>query len=87
MKVKRHVYISNPERASSPDNYCYAISEFDDMTEWLLCGEVEFEVNVDTNKLIEKGTAILDSKIGRHTAAINVLENRKAELLALPSPS
>ena len=50
-------------------------------------GEVEFEINPDTSTLIQKAEAKLSEKIGQHTAAIHVLETRKRELIALPSPS
>ena len=86
MKVKLNLYISNPEQfAKNPTSHnCYALLNGRWMDkEWIFAGEVEFDVNVDTGKVIEAAKADLAAEIGKHTAAINVLETRKAELLAL----
>jgi len=55
--------------------------------DWTFAGEIEFDINLDDGVIIQKAKAELDERIGKHTAAINVLETRKAELLALPAPS
>ena len=86
MKVKMNLYISNPEEfARDPHSSCaYAMSEsrlMDD--DWIFAGEVEFDVDVDTSKVIKAAKDQLDDAIGKHTTAINVLEQRKNELLCL----
>ena len=89
MKIKMNLYISDPESfARDPKSNCYSITPHRWMDkDWTFCGEVELEVNVDNSAIIETAKRGIDGLIGQHTAAINVLENRKAELLALPSPS
>jgi len=90
MKVKLNLYISDAERfiKNPKDSFAYALQSGRWMDkEWDFAGEVEFDVDVDTGTLIKKAEAELNDRIGKHTAAINVLENRKRELLALPSPS
>ena len=90
MKVKLNLYISDAERfIKNPkdcDAYTLMDSRYMDDT-WDFAGEVEFEINPDTSTLIQKAEAKLSEKIGQHTAAIHVLETRKRELIALPSPS
>ncbi len=86
MKIKMNLYISDPETfARNPESaYSYCIHDsrnMDDM--WIFAGEIEFNVDVDTGKVIEKAKADLTAEIGKHTAAITVLENRKADLLAI----
>ena len=86
MKVKMNLYISDPERfARDPlSSYGYALSESRHMDdEWIFCGEVEFNIDVNSKTVIEAAKADLNIEIGKHTAAINVLETRKAELLAI----
>ena len=86
MKVKMNLYISNPEEfARDPhSSYSYAMSESRLMDDnWIFAGEVEFDIDVDTSKVIEAAKDDLNAEIGKHTAAINVLETRKAELLAI----
>jgi len=90
MKVKLNLYISDAERfIKNPkdcDAYTLMDSRYMDDT-WDFAGEVEFEINPDTSTLIQKAESRLDEKIGKHTAAIHVLETRKRELIALPAPS
>ena len=86
MKVKRYLYISNPEVGTNPDRWRYALGTLDDMDDWFLIGEIEFDVDVDSRKLIEIATDTIDAELGKHTAAINVLEQQKAELLAIEGP-
>ena len=86
MKVRMNLYICRPERfARNPvDGGAYALSESRNMDNtWLFAGEIEFDVDVDTKQVIEAARAEFDTEIGKHTAAINVLETRKAELLAI----
>jgi len=88
MKVKMNLYISDPEQfAKSPTSSCYSLISGRYMDkDWTFAGEIEFDINLDDGVIIQKAKAELDERIGKHTAAINVLETRKAELLALPAP-
>ena len=86
MNIKLNMYISDPERfVREPESaYCYALCAGRYMDkEWIFCTEIEFEVDTDSGKAIEAAKTELNAEIGKHTAAINVLESRKNELLAL----
>jgi len=86
MKIKQNVILCRPEQFLKGDySGCFLLTEHDfkDDDEWIHCGEIEFEVNVDSGKVVKVATASLDAEIGKHTAALHVLETRKAELLAL----
>jgi len=89
MKVKMNLYISDPEKFAKTPRDCYAYSMQTDRymdKDWTFAGEVEFDIDVDNKAIIKKAEKELNDRIGTHTAAITVLENRKAELLALPAP-
>ena len=84
MKVKRFVCIPDAQDfLRNPETGRLALTDYEGMTDWTYCGELEFEINVDTAKLVETAKAEIDTEIGKHTAMINVLETRKAELLAI----
>ena len=89
MKVKFNLYISDPVQfARDPTSYmAYSLASGHFMDDaWINCGEVEFDIDVENKRVLDAATAELDEQIGKHTAMINVLETRKAELLALPEP-
>ena len=88
MKVKLNLYISNPEAFIRGDrDLCFAISSGRHMDdEWVFCTDFECAFDVDDDLILDSATSELDSDIGKHTAAITILEQRKAELLALPAP-
>lgn len=90
MKVTFNLYISNPEVfAKDPtSSSCYHLScgRYMDKT-WTFAGEVEFNIDVDRVEIVKAAKKYLDEQIGKATAVINILENRKAELLALPAPT
>ena len=85
MKVKQYVVITDPERFLKGNMGCFSIYANTKYLpeEWTVVGEVEFEINVDTKELLSKATAELDADMGKLTAAMNVLEQRKKELLAI----
>ena len=86
MKIKLNLYICNSERfVREPEShYCYSLVQGRFMDkDWIFCTEIEFEVDTDSGKAIEAAKTELDTEIGKHTAAITVLESRKKELLAL----
>jgi len=53
---------------------------------WQVVGEIDVELTVDTGKMIEIAKAEILSDKGKHTAALEVLDRRLNELLALPAP-
>ncbi len=86
MKVKQHIFITNKADFLRGDyRTCFNLDESPDLMAdtWEYVGEIEFEVNVDTDNLVSAVTSELTAEIGKHTAAINVLENRKADLLSI----
>ena len=88
MKIKMNVYITRPEQfARNPESCCYTLDPNRHMDDtWIFVDKVEFNVGGLNDLAIEQAEDELTEEIGQHTAAINVLENRKAELLALPAP-
>jgi len=90
MKVKRNVYITNPERldpANIEGTARYGLSEGDWMDgDWMRIGEVEFEVNVNRDGIVAAVLKNIDSEIIEFKGKIQHLEDKKAELLALPAP-
>ena len=88
MKIELNVYITDQEQfLRSPDAHCITAVQGRHMDDtWLFAGEVEVEINPDTGKMIEFVTADIDRKVTELKTAIQVAENRKAELLALPAP-
>ena len=89
MKIKQFVYITDPE-AFRKGNYgaCFAVIGSDHMDKsWINCGEVMLDINVDGQAVVNKATANINMEIGKHSAALNVLEQRKSELLALEAPA
>ncbi|MBU8921811.1 MAG: hypothetical protein KOO63_08325 [Bacteroidales bacterium] len=86
MKIKQNVTLTNPERFLRGDystGFLLTTHNYSDDGEWIHCGEIEIDIDVDSGKLIKAVSARLDKEIGKHTAALHVLETRKAELLSL----
>ena len=89
MKIKQNVYITREEKfIRNPESSCYSLDPGRHMDDtWIFVGEVEFDVSdVNTSGMIESVSAEIDQKISELYNAIQVAENRKAELLALPAP-
>ena len=89
MKIKQHLHISRPDNFMKGDyTYCFSLFGFEveNDSDYIHCGEIEVDVDVDTKRCVESLTASIDLELGKHTAAITILEQRKAELLALPAP-
>ncbi len=84
--MKFNVYISNHEAfARNSHSACYSLQpdRHMDSSDWTFAGEVEFYIDVDTKEVIQVAKDNLTAEIGRHTAAITVLENRKRDLLSI----
>ena len=89
MKLKQHLVITDPA-AFLKGNYSSCFALFDHKAGyhgWIDAGIIEFDVNVDSGLVLKTAQAELDEEIGKATAVLNVLEQRKAELLALPAPN
>ena len=83
--IKQFVVITDPERFLRGDLNCFSLFRSASYLpkDWTVAGEIEFEINVDTKELLSKATSELDADMGKLTAAMNVLEQRKRELLAI----
>jgi hypothetical protein len=90
MKIKLNIYITDEARfLRNPEenNYTADPSRHMDNT-WTFVQEVEVDLaNVDITKMIASVSTEIDVKVSALHTAIQVLETRKSELLALPSPS
>ena len=88
MKLRMNVYITNFEAFLRGDYNSLNLDTGRHMDgKWQFVGEVELNIEPDTGAMIEVVAKELDETIASLHNAIQVAENRKAELLALPSPS
>ena len=86
MKFKQHIVITDPEKFLRGDYHsCFGLYDSPVCLpkSWLHVGEIEFDIDPDTSKLIQIVTEEIDEKINKATAVLNVLEQRKSELLAI----
>ena len=91
MKIKQFLFITNPDKFLKGDYNCFSI--FDEPLgpdEWILCGEIEIDVDVDSGEIVEQVVKSIKDEIveikGKHDTAIGILERRLGELTALPAP-
>ncbi len=88
MKLTQHLFITDPDAFLRGNYNCFTLMPDDFMKDaWTYCGEIELDFNVATGTLIEEVQAQISEQLGKHTAAISVLENRQAELLSLEHKS
>ena len=92
MKIEQTLCLHDPD-AFLKGNYegCFTLIGHDYMPdEWIDCGKIELEVNVDSGKIIDLVVQGIEEKIikikGEHHTALNILERRLGELTALPAP-
>ena len=88
MKIKQHLAICDPEAfIKGKYGYCFSLWGHKTTTEgYIDCGEIEIDVDVDSGKVIQAAVDEINRDIGKATAALDILERRKAELIALPAP-
>jgi hypothetical protein len=94
--MKQRVYITNPEQFLRGDTKtCFKLFSEDYNDEWIPetwfhCADVEFEPDVDFAAITAATISAIDDKVkeetAEHAARMHILEQRKAELLALPAP-
>jgi hypothetical protein len=88
MKLNMHVIITDPAQFLKGNYHnCFSLYDTDLYLpkDWVHCGTVDIDVEPDTGQMIETVSARLDEKILELEGKTEVLRNRKAELLALPS--
>ena len=88
MKLKLHLVCTNPEGYLKGNyNHCFTFLDHKMIPdEWISCGWMEIDVEVDVANAIGVVSKVLDREIGKHTAALNVLESRKKDLLCIEGP-
>ena len=85
MKVKLHLVCTNTE-GYLKGNYNHVFTFLDHSClpdDWVSCGWMEIDVEIDVENAIGIASKIIDRDMGKLTAAMNVLEQRKKELLAI----
>ena len=93
MKVKQYVVITNPNQFLESD-YTDGMSLFGSPDylpkKWIICGEIEIDLDVDVNDITKTVIGHMDAAISEKTAIFNAeiraLNARKQELMALPAP-
>ena len=89
MKIKQHLIIRNPDHFLRGEyDGCFTLFGHESaVPEWIDCGEIEIDVNIDRTEAIAKTVEAIDAEETRiraeSTAKINMLEGRKNELLAI----
>jgi len=88
MKIKQHLVIANPDSFLKGDyDLCFNLYGWEvSDPDYINCGEIELDVDVDTGKVIEVVSNAIDKEIAELAAKTIVLETRKKELLALEAP-
>jgi hypothetical protein len=93
MKIKQFLHITNLDKFLKKDySDCFNLDAEDCnyMTKWHSCGEIELEINIDSNALVIKTIKIIDDEMknqrAQYSRSMEVLEARKSELLSLPAP-
>ena len=85
MKVKLHLVCTNTE-GYLKGNYNHVFTFLDHSClpdDWVSCGWMEIDVEIDVENAIGIASKIIDRDMGKLSAAMNVLEQRKSELLAI----
>ena len=89
MKLKFHLVITDPEAFLRGD-YTYSLhlyTENPQVDAWSTVGQIEVDINPDTQKLTEQASAEIDAELSNARAKVQLLERRKSELVALPAPA
>ncbi len=94
MKIKQHVMISRPENFRH-GNYstCFSLlapnaaKRMCDEYGYIDCSEIEIEINVSGDEIVASMVKTIDAQIkkelGEHEVKMNLLRDRKNELLAI----
>jgi len=94
MKIKQQVVIRDPDAfLKGVFDRCFTLYGLDCRfipDDWIKCGEIEFDVDIDSVDIIQVVSDAIKNEIRQeteiHYAKITVLENRLSELLALEAP-
>ncbi len=89
MKIKQHLILTEPLNFAKGDyDDCFTLFEHAPSVEgWFDCGEVEFEVDIDTKKVIQSSLEAIEAKEqeikDKAAAALEALRAEKSTLLAI----
>jgi len=94
MKIKQTLLIAHPDAFLKGD-YSVCFTLMDEYNEhlpqdWINCGPIEIDVNVDTGEVIQKVVSVMDREIEKASEEfalkMQLLKRRKEEFLALAAP-
>lgn len=92
--MKQYLYIINASNfLDNPDLATYALSSHSDMADseycpnWILAGEVEFEINIGHKTVIQKAVECIEKaeqkETAEHEVKMGMLKEKKANLLSI----
>jgi len=89
MIIKQNLYITDPlEFAKGRYENCFNLVGYEvTIDDWICCGPIEIEVNVDMQDCIDRSLSALDAEEKKAHTEFNtklaLIEQQKAELLCL----
>ena len=85
MKFKQFLTITDAAAFLKGD-YSSCFSLYDhavSVKDWIVCGEIEIDVDVDTGKARDIAMQEIETKLTAARVLLNALENQKRDLLAI----
>ncbi len=94
MKIKQYLYITDPIAFSDGCRNCLQLSQYDDLgvhgsytKEWIMAGEVEFDVDIDIDDVFVKAVEEIDhaeeKERAEHQVKMDILKEKRQKLLAI----
>jgi hypothetical protein len=88
MKITQRLVITRPDEFLTGSRECFSLIGNDcTPDDWIDCGEIELDIEVDKDEAIARVVTTLDEEIEKETAEhelkMNLLKRRKSEMLAL----
>lgn len=89
MKIKQFLYITDTVAFARGNKDCFSVSDYGkhNITGWMLCGEIEIDVDIDTGKVAAKAIADIETKQKEvqlaFTEKMAQLDQAKQELLCI----
>ena len=85
MKIKQFLTITDPSAFLKGDHSsCFSLFNHRcDYEGWVVCGEVEFDVDIDTMKVRETAMQKIETQLTAARVLLNTLESQRRDLLAI----
>jgi hypothetical protein len=85
MKIKQYLTITDPVDFLRGNYYdCFNLfSHATTVSDWICCGEIEFDVDVDTCKVRDVAVQEIETKLTAARVLLDQLESQKRDLLAI----